>query len=114
MAAPARFLTLRWLLTLFGVILLCLLIWFAGPYLAFADAKPFASAAGRLVAILVVFVIWAVVSQWRQWRAARAGNALAAAAGAPAAPSRMARGRRGERRRFAAGGPVPGGARRAA
>jgi len=47
MAAPAKFLTLRWWLTLLGVILLCVLIWFAGPYLAFADAKPFASAVGR-------------------------------------------------------------------
>ena len=71
MAAPTRFLTLRRLLTLFGVILLCLLVWFAGPYLAFADVKPFVSAVGRLVAILVIFVVWALVSQWRQWRASR-------------------------------------------
>jgi type VI secretion system protein ImpL len=91
MAAPAKFLTLRWWLTLVGVILLCVLIWFAGPYLAFADAKPFASAVGRLIAILVVFVIWTLVSQWRQWRAARAGSELIAA-GAPAAPARSAPG----------------------
>src|ERR1700674_4982148 len=84
MAAPAQFLTLRRLLTLFGVILLCLLIWFAGPYLAFAEVKPFASAVGRLVAILVVFVIWALVAQWRLWRAARATTELAAAASQPA------------------------------
>jgi type VI secretion system protein ImpL len=90
MAAPAPFLTLRWLLTLFGVILLCLLIWFAGPYLAFAEVKPFASAVGRLVAILVVFVIWALVGQWRQWRASRATNELAAAASTPAASDRVA------------------------
>jgi type VI secretion system protein ImpL len=92
MAAPAKFLSLRWWLTLFGVILLCLLIWFAGPYLAFADAKPFASAVGRLLAILVVFFIWALVSQWRLWRASRATNELAAAASAPEPSERMARG----------------------
>jgi type VI secretion system protein ImpL len=92
MAAPAPFLTLRWLLTLFGVILLCLLIWFAGPYLAFAEVKPFASAVGRLVAILVVFVIWALVGQWRQWRASRATSELAAAASTPATSDRMAGG----------------------
>src|SRR5450631_1297 len=84
MAAPAKFLTLRRLLTLFGVILLCLLIWFAGPYLAFAEVKPFASAVGRLIAILVVFVIWALVGQWRLWRAARATGELAAAVSLPA------------------------------
>jgi type VI secretion system protein ImpL len=92
MAAPAQFLTSRWMLTLFGVILLCLLIWFAGPYLAFAEVKPFASAAGRLVAILVVFVIWALVWQWRQWRASRATSQLTAAASAPATPNGMAKG----------------------
>jgi type VI secretion system protein ImpL len=92
MASPAQVLTSRWLLTLFGVILLCLLIWFAGPYLAFADAKPFASATGRLVAILVVFVIWALVWQWRQWRASRATSELAAAASTPAASERTAKG----------------------
>ena len=88
MASPSQVLTSRWLLTLVGVILLCLLIWFAGPYLAFADAKPFASATGRLVAILVVFVIWALAWQWRQWRASRATSALAAAASTPAASER--------------------------
>ncbi|MGO9992891.1 MAG: type VI secretion system membrane subunit TssM [Steroidobacteraceae bacterium] len=92
MAAPVQVLTSRWLLTLFGVILLCLLIWFAGPYLAFADAKPFASPVGRLVAILVVFVIWALVWQWRQWRASRATSELAGAASSPATPERMAKG----------------------
>src|SRR5450631_854974 len=92
MAAPAKFLTLRRLLTLFGVILLCLLIWFAGPYLAFAEVKPFASAVGRLIAILVVFVIWALVGQWRLWRASRANSDLAAAASTPAASERTAEG----------------------
>ncbi|MHB8477413.1 MAG: type VI secretion system membrane subunit TssM [Steroidobacteraceae bacterium] len=92
MAAPTRFLTLRRLLTLFGVILLCLLVWFAGPYLAFADVKPFVSAVGRLVAILVIFVVWALVSQWRQWRASRANSDLAAAASTPAASERTPEG----------------------
>jgi type VI secretion system protein ImpL len=92
MAAPAKFFSLRWFLTLIGVILVCLLIWFAGPYLAFADAKPFASVVGRLIAILVVLFIWALVSQWRLWRASRATNELAAAAGAPEPAERSARG----------------------
>jgi type VI secretion system protein ImpL len=92
MAASAQFLTSRRLLTLFGVILLCLLIWFAGPYLAFAEVKPFASAVGRLVAILVIFVIWALVAQWRLWRASRATSELAAAASMPASADQRSAG----------------------
>ena len=93
MAAPDKIFTLRRLLTLIGVILLCLLIWFAGPYLAFAEFKPFASAVGRLIGILVVFVIWALVGQWRLWRTSRAAGELTAAAGLkPAAEHRAAGG----------------------
>jgi type VI secretion system protein ImpL len=72
----------RWFLTLIGVLLLCLLIWFAGPYFAFADVKPLASAVGRLVAILIVVLIWALVWQWQSWKASRATKALGEAAGA--------------------------------
>src|ERR1019366_6409282 len=91
MASPTKVLISRWLLTLLGVILLCLLIWFAGPYLAVADARPFASTTGRLVAILVVFMVWALLWQWRQWRASRATSELAGAAGTTATPERMAK-----------------------
>ncbi|HLZ96922.1 MAG TPA: type VI secretion system membrane subunit TssM [Steroidobacteraceae bacterium] len=89
--AAAQVLKSRWLLTLFGVLLLCLLIWFAGPYLAFAEVKPFASVVGRLVAILVIFVIWALVGQWRLWRASRATTELAAAASMPATADHAAK-----------------------
>ncbi len=78
----ARLLKSRWFLTLLGVLLLCALIWFIGPYFAFAGREPLASATQRLVAILVVFVVWALLWQWRQWRAVRAGEQLAAGAGA--------------------------------
>jgi type VI secretion system protein ImpL len=90
MASPSKVLKSRWVLTLLGVILLCLLIWFAGPYLAFADAKPFSSTTGRLIAILVVIVAWALIWQWRQWRASRATTELAAAVSEPAARSASA------------------------
>jgi len=82
MASPPAVLKSRWLLTLLGVVLLCLLIWFAGPYFAFADVKPLAAATGRLVAILIVVLIWAVVWQWKTWQASRATQQLGAAAGA--------------------------------
>ena len=94
MAATAPFLKSRWLLTLIGVALLCLLIWFAGPYFAFAEVKPLSSATGRLVAILIVVLIWALLWQWKNWQAARATRQLgdAAGAGAPEAkPGAVAR-----------------------
>src|SRR5581483_9415800 len=73
----------RWFLTLIGVLLLCLLIWFAGPYFAFADVKPLASPTGRLVAILIVVLIWALVWQWRSWQASKATREIGGAAAAP-------------------------------
>jgi len=48
----------RWLVTLFGVIALCLFIWFLGPLFAFADYAPFAEELNRLIAIGALVVIW--------------------------------------------------------
>jgi type VI secretion system protein ImpL len=90
MASPVEGLRSRWLLTLIGVVLLCLLLWFAGPYFAFADARPLATTAGRLVAILIVVLVWAFIWQWKALQAARASRQLGAAAGAGAAAGRAA------------------------
>jgi type VI secretion system protein ImpL len=68
----------RVFLVAIGLGLLALIIWFAGPYIAFADFKPFEGAAARLVAILVLAVAYAAYVQLRQLRAARAGEKLAA------------------------------------
>ena len=67
----------RAVLVFIGLLLLALLIWFAGPYCAFADHKPLESVVGRLVAILVIVVIWAVVLQLKQLRSARASGKIA-------------------------------------
>src|SRR5579859_8146954 len=72
----------RWFLTLVGVLLLSVLIWFVGPYFAFADAKPLASAVERLTAILIVVLIWALWWQWKSWQSSRATRQLGTAAGA--------------------------------
>ncbi|MBV8909489.1 MAG: type VI secretion system membrane subunit TssM, partial [Gammaproteobacteria bacterium] len=82
MAAPKAALKSRWFLTLIGIVLLCLLLWFAGPYFAFADARPLVSPAARAIAMLIVVLAWALVWQWKSWRAARATHALGQAAGA--------------------------------
>ena len=67
----------RAVLVFIGLLLLALLIWFAGPYFAFADHKPLETVVGRLVAILVIVVIWAVVLQLKQLRSSRASGKMA-------------------------------------
>lgn len=71
------FLKSRTFLVLIGLVLLALLIWFAGPYFAFADYKPLESVVARLVTILIIVVAWAVTLQIKQMRAQRAGRRLA-------------------------------------
>ncbi|WP_250512928.1 type VI secretion system membrane subunit TssM [Caballeronia sp. INDeC2] len=51
--------------------LLCLLIWHAAPLLSFGEAKPFASAEARVIAIVVVialFAMWGLHSLWQRMR----------------------------------------------
>lgn len=72
----------RTVLSALGLVLLALLIWFAGPYFAFADRKPFESAVARLVVILVLVVAYAAAAQLRQLRGARAGEQLVSAVAA--------------------------------
>lgn len=65
-----------------GLVLLAALIWFAGPYFAFADRKPLDSTVARLVVILVMVIAYAAIIQIRQLRGARAGEQLVAAVAA--------------------------------
>ena len=60
-----------------GLVLLALIIWFVGPYFAFADYKPLESVVARLVAILFLAVIYAAIVQLRQMRSARASQQIA-------------------------------------
>ena len=41
----------RWLWLLLALVLIALLIWFAGPYVAFADYAPLESVLARCIAI---------------------------------------------------------------
>ncbi len=96
----------RWLVTLLAVVLIALVIWFGGPYLALGEFKPFESVVGRLVGILVLLALWAAWLQISQLRSARAsdrlGDAIAVQAGTGAAAGRAQAGGEGEvlRRRF--------------
>jgi type VI secretion system protein ImpL len=62
----------RVLPVMIALLLFALFIWFAGPYFAFADYRPFESRLVRLITILLVvvgWVIWLLVTRLRAWRA---------------------------------------------
>ena len=70
------FLKSRTFLILVGLVLLALLIWFVGPYFAFADYKPLESVVARLVGIIVLVVIWAITLQLKQLKSSRASSSV--------------------------------------
>src|SRR5258708_14181449 len=82
----------KWFLALIGVVLLSLILWFLGPYVAFAEHRPLESIIGRLVGVLVLVVCWAVWLQIRSLRAQRSNSQLATAVASQSAPSGRAPG----------------------
>jgi type VI secretion system protein ImpL len=50
-----------WFISLIGIILLSLLIWFVGPILGFGSFRPLAGGLTRFLVILVLFLIWGTV-----------------------------------------------------
>ena len=77
MATMKALLENRTVLVGLGVVLLALIIWFVGPYFAFADYKPLESAVGRLVAILLLVTLFALAVLYRQIRNAQKNQQLA-------------------------------------
>jgi type VI secretion system protein ImpL len=69
----------RALVVILGLVLLSLVIWYAGPYFAFADVRPLESQNSRFIAIAVVFVLAAIIALLRRLRAASASKQLAQA-----------------------------------
>ena len=67
----------RAVLVALGLLLLALIIWFAGPYFAFGSVKPFESVVGRLVAILFLVTLYALLVLLRQVRNAQANQRFA-------------------------------------
>ena len=60
----------RALLVALGLVLLAVMLWFFGPYFAFADYKPLESVVARLLAILFLAVAYAAYVQLRHMRSA--------------------------------------------
>jgi type VI secretion system protein ImpL len=71
MRAVLRFLGSRWFLTFIGVVLLGVLIWLFGPFLAFLE-----SWISRAIAIVVMLLIWGGVNFWLDRKRKKNENAL--------------------------------------
>jgi type VI secretion system protein ImpL len=66
----------RAFLVALGLLLLAVIIWFAGPYFAFAGHRVLASLTARLIAILILAVGYAAYVQLKQLKGARASRQL--------------------------------------
>jgi type VI secretion system protein ImpL len=76
MKAIFGFFRKRWVLTLLGLILLSLLIWFVGPLFAFAEYKPLDPQSRRWILIGLVFAIWLARLAWGWIKHLRANRSL--------------------------------------
>ncbi len=79
-----KFLLKPAVLSLLGVLLVSLLLWFDGPLLAFDGRVPLGSAAARGYAILFLLLVWAGYFLWRHAAAHLANRRLMASLAAPA------------------------------
>ena len=78
------FLFSRFLWTLIGITILCILIWFYGALIRVGDAAPLSGDLTRIVVIGVIIILWLISMLLRQMRAARANRAFVAELAAPA------------------------------
>ena len=62
-----------------GLLLLALFIWYAGPYFAFAEYRPFASVTVRLVLIALLLLAWIAFVVFKRVQANRKSDQLVAA-----------------------------------
>ena len=70
-------------LSLVGVLLLSLLVWFEGPLLAFNGKEPFASTGVRWFFILLLLALWAGYFGWKMIAARMANKRLMASLAPP-------------------------------
>ena len=66
----------RWVFSILGLIALALIIWFFGPYLAFAGYEPLKGVAVRVLIILIIFALWGLNYLRKQLKKARASKKL--------------------------------------
>ncbi|WP_299767757.1 type VI secretion system membrane subunit TssM [uncultured Tateyamaria sp.] len=86
------FLFSRFLWTLFGIALLCGLIWSLGGIVKIGSVAPLESAVARIVTIGLILIVWLVSMLLRQMRAARANRVFVTDLAAPPEPEEGAPG----------------------
>ncbi|MCB4379998.1 type VI secretion system membrane subunit TssM, partial [Synechococcus sp. MU1644] len=86
------FLFSRFLWTLFGITLLCGLIWSLGGIVKIGSVAPLESAVARIVTIGLILIVWLVSMLLRQMRAARANRVFVTDLAAPPEPEEGAPG----------------------
>jgi len=83
MKAVLGFLKHKSVIQLVGVLALCMLIWFAGPWVAVAGRTPLLPEFNRLLTILAIVIVWALYILFSQARARRADQQLIAGLSTP-------------------------------
>ncbi|NYT86485.1 type VI secretion system membrane subunit TssM [Pollutimonas harenae] len=71
MSSLFSFLLSRGLWSFFGLLALALLIWVAGPLLAFGAVRPLESETVRITVIVAMFALYVLRLLWRKWREGR-------------------------------------------
>ncbi|NNG05393.1 MAG: type VI secretion system membrane subunit TssM [Inquilinus sp.] len=69
-------LTAKWLITLIGAIVLSLLVWFFGPLLAFAEARPLESDLSRFITVMVIIVVWGLANLFAAMREKKSNDQM--------------------------------------
>jgi type VI secretion system protein ImpL len=87
MRAIIKVLTSRWLLLSIAFVMLALVVWWGGPYLALGEARPFETIGQRLLGILWLGVLFILAEVLRRFRVRRASNQLATDMSRQAAPA---------------------------
>ncbi len=68
----------RMVISVLGIVLLCLLVWFVGPLIAIAGFQPLLDPTARLAAILVVVLIWGIRNLWTAIKAKKTNTQVVA------------------------------------
>lgn len=64
-----KFLIAPWFISLIGVLILALVIWFFGPLIAVGEVRPFDSELVRLIIVMVLVVLWGLLNLFFVMRA---------------------------------------------
>src|SRR6185295_3849636 len=87
MRAILGFFLKRWVLSLLGLVALCLIIWFVGPLFAFASHKPLEPELPRWILIAIAVAIWIGRRVWKWVKALQINRQLLGGLAAPEAPN---------------------------